>query len=314
MAAVTLTLTNLIPTIYEAMDIVARERVGLIPAVSRNSNAERAAKDQSILSPVVGTMAAEDLEVDNVSSSAPNQTISNVELKITKSRSVPFGINAEQQRGLINAGTYATINRDRIAQAIRTLTNEIESDLAGLHIHASRAVGTYNAVPFATAADLTDFANMAEVLEENGAPSQDWHVGLGSRAMNNLRGKQSSLFKVNEAGTDELLRDGTLGVVENFNIHPSKQIKRAVTIGTAADATTNTTGYAIGETEITLASAGTGSILAGDIITFAGDPHQYVVKVGDAQVSNGGTITLAEPGLQQAIPAAATNITVVGAT
>ncbi len=314
MAAVTLTLTDLIPTIYEAMDIVARERVGLISAVSRNSNAERAAKDQSILSPVVGTMAAEDLEVDNVSSSAPNQTISNVELKITKSRSVPFGINAEQQRGLINAGTYATINRDRIAQAIRTLTNEIESDLAGLHIHASRAVGTYNAVPFATAADLTDFANMAEVLEENGAPSQDWHVGLGSRAMNNLRGKQSSLFKVNEAGTDELLRDGTLGVVENFNIHPSKQIKRAVTVGTAADATTNTTGYAIGASEITLASAGTGSILAGDIITFAGDPHQYVVKVGDAQVSNGGTIILAEPGLQQAIPAAATNITVVGAT
>lgn len=314
MAATTLTLTNLIPTIYEAMDVVARERVGLIPAVSRDSSAERAAKDQSILSPVVGTMTAEDLEVDNVSSSAPNQTIGNVEIKITKSRSVPFGINGEQQRGLLNAGTYATVNRDRIAQAIRTLTNEIEADLAALHIHASRAVGTYNAVPFATAADLSDFANMAEVLEENGAPSNDWHAGLGSRAMNNLRGKQSSLFKVNEAGTDALLRDGTLGMVENFLIHPSKQIKRAVTAGTGASATTDNAGYAIGATTITLASAGTGAILDGDIITFAGDANKYVVKTGDANVAGGGTIVLQEPGLQQAIPAAATNITVTAAT
>ena len=52
--------------------------------------------------------------------------------------------------------------------------------------------------------------------------------------------------------------------------------------------------------------------MAGDSITFAGDTNQYIVVSGDADISNGGTITLAAPGLRQAIPASATLITVLG--
>jgi len=61
---------------------------------------------------------------------------------------------------------------------------------------------------------------------------------------------------------------------------------------------------------ITLASAGTGTIKAGDVITFAGDTNKYVVISGDTDVSNGGTITIGEPGLRVAIAASATAITV----
>jgi hypothetical protein len=77
----------------------------------------------------------------------------------------------------------------------------------------------------------------------------------------------------------------------------------------ATSATTDATGYSIGATVITLASAGTGEIIAGDIINFTGDTNDYVIEVGDSDVSDGGTITLAS-GLIQAIPASATAITV----
>jgi hypothetical protein len=310
-----LTLTSLIPTIYNAMDIVSRELVGFIPAVSRDSSAERAALNQVVMSPVVGAMAAEDLTPAAYAADTPAQTIGNVQMTISKARSVPFGITGEETLGLRNAGTLQTINRDRIAQALRTLTNEVETDLSALHVYASRAYGTYNSTPFGTAGDLSDFAQARRILDDNGAPQSDMHMVLGSTAIANIRGKQSGLFKVNEAGTDQLLRFGIIGDVEGFSLHNSAKVKAAVTVGTNnGAATTDTAGYAVGATTITLAAAGTGTIIAGDIITFAGDANKYLVVTGDSDVSNGGSIVIAEPGLRQAIPASATVITTIAAT
>lgn len=292
-----LTLTSLIPTFYNAMDVVSRERIGFIQAVSRDSSAERAAKDQTVMSPVVGAQAAEDLTITNVAATAPSDTIGNVSITISKVRSVPFGITGEETKGLGNAGTLATVNRDRIAQALRTLSNEIETDLAGLHTKASRAFGTVNAAPFGTAADLSDFAQTLKILEDNGAPSSDLHMVLGGTATVNMRGKQSGLFKVNEAGSDELLRTGNMGNVMGYELHNSKQVKAAVTVGTGANYQTNdVAGYAIGATSITL-DTGTGTIIAGDIVTFANDTNKYIVKT--ALASN--VVVLQEPGLQLAL-------------
>ncbi len=310
-----LTLTSLLPTIYEAMDVVSRELVGFIPAVARDSSAERAALNQTVMSPVVGAMTAEDINVGAYPADTPAQTIGNVSMSITKARSVPFGVTGEENRGLNTAGTMGTINRDRMAQAIRTLTNEVETDLAALHIYASRAYGTYNSTPFGTAADLSDFAQARKILDDNGSPQSDMHMVLGSTAVANIRGKQSGLFKINEAGTDQLLRFGVLGDVGGFALHNSAQVKTAVTAGTNnGSASTNNAGYAVGATTLTLASAGTGTIIAGDIITIAGDTNKYLVVTGDSDVSNGGSIVIAEPGLRVAIAASNTVITTIAAT
>ena len=310
-----LTLTSLLPTIYEAMDVVSREMVGFIPAVARDSQAERAALNQTIMSPVVGAMTAEDINVGAYPADTPAQTIGNVSMTISKARSVPFGVTGEENRGLNTAGTMGTINRDRMAQALRTLTNEVETDLAALHIYASRAYGTYNSTAFGTAADLSDFAQARKILDDNGSPQSDMHMVLGSTAVGNIRGKQSGLFKINEAGTDQLLRFGVLGDVMGFALHNSAATKAAVTAGTNnGSAAVNNAGYAVGATTLTLASAGTGTIIAGDIITIAGDTNKYLVVTGDADVSGGGSIVIAEPGLRVAIAASQTVITTIAAT
>ncbi|MFD1690667.1 hypothetical protein ACFSHR_01325 [Azotobacter chroococcum] len=101
--------------------------------------------------------------------------------------------------------------------------------------------------------------------------------------------------------------------LHGFAIRESAQVK-TVSAGTGASATTNAAGYAVGATTITLASAGTGTVIAGDVITFAGDSNKYLVVTGDADVSNGGSITIAAPGLRKAIPASATAITVTAAS
>ncbi|WP_443697689.1 P22 phage major capsid protein family protein [Pseudomonas sp.] len=310
-----LTLTSLIPSIQEAMDVVSRELVGFIPAVSRDSNAERAAVGQMVVSPVVGAMVAEDLVPAAYAADTPNQTIGNVQMTISKARSVPFGITGEESRGLSNAGTLGSINSQRIAQAMRALTNEVEADLAALHIATSRAYGTAGTTPFGTAGDLTDFAQARKILDDNGSPQSDMHMVLGGAAVANIRGKMSTLFQYNTGGpqADALLRLGALGEYQGMLLHNSAQVKEGVAAGSAAAATTNATGYAVGATVITLAAAGTGAVIAGDFISFAGDTNKYGVVSGDADTSNAGTITIAEPGLRVAMSAAAKAITVISA-
>ncbi|EJD6041078.1 P22 coat - protein 5 family protein [Providencia rettgeri] len=296
------TLTGLIPTIYTALDTVSREQVGLIPAVSRNAKADAAAKGQTVTAPVAPIATTVDI---TPGANAPNdgdQSIGNVEVKITKSKMAPVKWNGEEQLALGPAGTYNTILADQFTQAFRALSNEVDADLAALYYASSRAVGEAGKAPFGVAGDLSDAAMARQVMSDNGAPTTDLQMVLGSSAIANLRGKQSVLFKVNESGTDALLREGIIGRLEGFNIHESANVKKHASAAT---------GYLVnGEKEegdiIIAVDTGTGAFKAGDIVTFAGDAHQYVIAVAAAS-----TITLAAPGLRQDL-ADDTAITVLG--
>lgn len=76
--------------------------------------------------------------------------------------------------------------------------------------------------------------------------------------------------------------------------------------GTGTLYTTTAAGFPLGATLIPLIT-GSGTVLAGDVVTFAGDTtHRYTVTAG---VSAPGTITIT-PGLLQAIPTSATAMTI----
>jgi hypothetical protein len=285
------TLTGLIPQIYQGLDIVSRELVGFVPAVARNANAEQVTLNQAIRVPVVPTIASSTITPGVTAPSDGDQTIGYVDVNITKSKYAPIRWNGEEQKGMMAGGQLSTVLANQFAQAFRVLTNEIESDLAGLHLKASRAYGTAGTTPFGS--DVSDSAQMLKLLLDNGAPRTDLQLLIDTSAGAKLR-TLGQLTKGNEAGTTDTLRRGVLLNQHGFAIRESAQIK-TFTKGTGASATTNTAGYAVGATTITLASAGTGTILAGDVITFAGDTNKYVVLTGDADVSNGGTVVLAAP-------------------
>jgi len=305
------TITNLFPEMYSALDVVSRELVGFIPAVARDSTTERAAVNQTVRSFVTPASTAGDITPGVTPPDDGDQTIGNVSLTITKSRRVPVRWNGEQSLSLNNGGA-GTMNvmRDQFAQAFRTLANEVETDLAALHIYASRAYGTAATTPFAST--LADPAQVRKILDDNGAPLSDRHLIIDTSAGAAMR-TLAQLTKANEANDATLLRQGVLLDLHGFAVRESAQVKQAVTVGTGASATTNNAGYAVGATTLTLASAGTGTIIAGDVVTFAGDSNKYLVVTGDADVSGGGTIVIAAPGLRVAMSAATKAITVVAA-
>ena len=305
------TITDLIPDIYNALDVVSRELVGFIPSVTSDMTFERAAVGQTVRSPVAPQSTATDITPGVTPPDDGDQTIGNVSMSITKSRRVPVRWNGEQSLGLNNGGPgRMNIMRDQFAQAMRTLCNEVETDLGALYVHASRAYGAAGTPAFATAGDFTDASNVLKILKDNGAPLSDNQLVMNTAAGANFLGKQA---RVDYAGTDSIQRQGILLPLHGIDLRESAAVVTA-TSGTGASATTDNAGYAIGATVITLASAGTGTVLAGDVITFAGDTNKYVVASGDADVSGGGTITLAAPGLRQAIAGSATNITVIAAS
>jgi hypothetical protein len=304
------TITGLIPTMYNALDVVSREITGLIPAVTSDMTYERAAVGQTVRTPVAPASTASDITPAVTPPNDGDQTIGYTDMTITKARRVPIRWNGEERLGLDNNGAqYNIIFRDQMAQAMRTLTNEVEADLAALHIYGSRAYGTAGTTPFGSS--LADTAQIRKLLVDNGAPLTDLNLVMNTSAGASLR-TLAQLTKANEAGDTSLLRRGVLLDIHGMALRESAQIVTS-TAGTGASATTNTAGYAIGATTITLASAGTGTIIAGDVITFAGDTNKYVVVTGDADVSNGGTVVLAAPGLRKALAASAIAITVVAA-
>ena len=305
------TLTGLTTTIYNALDVVSRELVGFIPSVSSDMTYERAAVGQTVTSPVAPAATASDITPAVTPPNDGDQTIGKVDMTITKARRVPVRWNGEEKRGLDNNGaSYNVILRDQFAQGMRALVNEVEADLAALHLKASRAYGAAGTTPFASS--LGDTAQMRKILADNGAPMGDLQLVIDTGAGANMR-TLANLTRANEAADDNLLRRGVLLDLHGFAIRESAQVK-TVSAGTGASATTNAAGYAVGATTITLASAGTGTIIAGDVITFAGDSNKYLVVTGDADVSNGGSVTIAAPGLRKAIPASATAITVTAAS
>jgi hypothetical protein len=305
------TLTNLIPDLYAALDVVSRELVGMIPAVTVDASVNRAAVNENVRVPIApANTAGGDITPAMSIPAEADQTIGYSTIAITKARAFPFSWNGEEQRGLNNGPGYLGIRANQIAQAMRAAVNEVETDLCALHAVMSRAAGTAGTTPFATTtAGLT---SARKILADNGAPLSDAQLVLDTTAGANLR----TLLNINSTRDESKLPISSQGVItriSDMNIRESGQVVTS-TAGTGATVKTNTAGYAIGATTITLKSTGgTGTVVAGDVITFAGDTNQYVVTSGDSDISDGGTITIAAPGLRKAIAASETVITIVAA-
>lgn len=306
------TLTNLIPDIYAALDVVSRELVGFIPAVARDASADRVATNQTLRIPIAPTNTAGGNATPAMSlPNAADQTIANMTLTISKSRFFPFSWTGEEQRAVDMGPGFLTLKQTQIAQAMRTAVNEIEVDVAtAAYKGASRAYGTVATTPFGTAGDYSDAAQIRKILDDNGAPMTDRALILNTTAGANIRAKQAQAYM---AGANDLQRNGVLFDIAGFAFRESAQIVTA-TAGAMASATTSAAALTVGQTVLPLATAGTGVCAAGDIITLANDTNKYVVasvSFAGANPASGDSITIAAPGIRMAQTSAARAITMI---
>jgi hypothetical protein len=276
-----------------ARDIVAKEPVGFIPAVEIDAKASQAAVGQEVTTPVTPVATTGDITPGQNPPDDGDQAIGSLSMKITKSKYSPIRWSGEELKGFEQNGTYKEVLAQQFAQSIRALRNLVEADLAALAVRASRATGTAGTTPFAT--DLSDPANLRKILQDNGAPLSDLQLVINTTAGAKLR-SLGQLNKANEAGTVSMRESGILLDIHGFKIRESGKAAY-VTAGTGTGYLVNKAdGYAIGATSIAV-DTGTGTIKAGNVVTFEGDTNKYIAAADLA----GGVLTLAAPGLQQAL-------------
>lgn len=291
-------LTDLAADIYKAADIVAREAVGVIPSITINGGSEEAAQGDVVRSHVtraatVNTSAAPSMTIPE----GDDQTIDNKTMTVSQIASVRIPWTGEDMKHVNNGSGFETIYGDQVMQAMRGIVNTIEAYAAGiLYKGASRAFGTAGTTPFGS--NFNEVAEMRQILFDNGMPVNDGRISLvvNSNAGTNLR-QLAQLQKVNESGNEALLRRGTLLDLQGFMLKESAGIQ-AHTKGTATllDAAG---GEPLGEVNIALDGGDGGTLLSGDVVTFAGDTNKYVVNTGFTAAA--GTAVIGGPGLRAAL-------------
>jgi hypothetical protein len=290
------TLTNLAADLYVRHDRVMRELCGFIPSVTINAGAERAAYNDTVRSfatraVTVGTSYSPSMTIPE----GTDQTVDNLSMTLDSFANVQIPWTGEDVKHLNNGAGFEAVRQDQVSQAIRALMNKIELAIAlKAKAGSSRAYGTAGTTPFAS--DISALPQIRKILADNGAPMDDgqWSLVMDTTAGANLR-SIPQLQKVNESGEANMLRQGTLSNLVGFMLKESAQISLH-TKGTGSGYLLNDATPAIGDTTIT-ADTGTGTVLGGDIVTFAGTTDQkYVVNTA----LSGGSFTIGSPGMQDA--------------
>ena len=178
-------LTDLAADIYKAADVVGRELVGFIPAVTVNANgSERVAKGDVVRASFTRAASVVDVSESMTIPEGTDQTVDNKTLTISKTRAVQIPYTGEDVRHLNNGIGFETVYGDQIAQAMRALVNEIEADVAAeAYTNASRAFGTAGTTPFGS--NFSEVAEIRQILADNGMPMND---GQASIVLNTVAG------------------------------------------------------------------------------------------------------------------------------
>jgi len=279
----------------KAAEIVGRELVGFIPSMRINAGSERVTQGGTVTSiknqkatvneSVTPAMAIP--EGDDRTFTAPSATLNQV-------ANVMMNYTGEETHAIDMDYGFETVNGNAYLEAFRGIRNKIEAKCGiALKNAASRAYGTAGTTPFAS--DHKAINHTRQLLVDNGMFLEgDTSLVIDSLAGTNLR-NLSHLYKVNEAGGSGLLRQGVLNDISGIAIRETGNAPTH-TKGTGTSYQTSAA-EALESTTINV-DTGSGTVVAGDIVTFTGDTvNKYVVNTA----LSGGSYTIGAPGIQAAV-------------
>lgn len=284
------TLTEVIPQLLAQGLMALREMVVMPQLVNRAYESLAGPEGSTIDVPIPSAIAVQDVTPSNTPPATADVAPTSVPIALNRWKEAPFYMT-DKDLMEVQRGTLPMI----ASEAVKGLANEVDQYLLAFASQFYGSYGTAGTTPFGDE-KTTDATGIRTILNKQLAPRDPRHVVLDPDAEGsalNVRAFQDASFG---GGVQELL-EGRMNRKLGFQWWMDQNVQQH-TAGTGANYVTNTgTVLPVGTKSIPV-DTGTGTILTGDIISFANHTQTYVVTADHS----GGTGTVSiEPGLVAAV-------------
>lgn len=286
------TLTEVIPKLL-AQGLLALRQQAIMPRlVNRGYEVMAGQKGSTVDIPIPSAVTVQDVTPAATPPSTADVAPTRVSIALSSWKEAPFYLTDKDMLESM-MGTIPM----QASEAVKAIANQLDADIMALYKDVYGFAGTAATTPFAT--DVSAYtAGARKILNQQLAPMDDRRVVLDPAAEANalgLRAFQDASFRADTAG----IINGQIGTKlgadwfmdQNVVSHVAGTNNQAYLINNGA-------GYPTGTKTVTT-DTGTGTILAGDILSFSGVTGTYVV----VSTVGGGTVTSItfEPGLAGAV-------------
>ena len=281
------TWTEVVPKLLAQGLLALREQIVLPQLVNRAYEALAGQRGSTIDVPIPSAITATEVSPSNTPPPNVDSAPTSVPIPLNQWYEATFHLTDKEELEVMQG-----VIPMQASEAVKAIANKVETHLFGFYTGVYGFAGTPGMTPFAS--DLTAFTDARKTLHEQLAPFDPRVCVIDPDAEANalnLRAFQDASYRGDTAG----IVAGQIGQKLGSMWVMSQQVPTH-TAGTGSGYVVNKGGgQAIGDTDITV-DAGSGTILIGDIVTFAGHDQPYVVAA--ALASNQFRIA---PGLQAAV-------------
>jgi len=283
------TLTSLLVTIMSRGLPSLRKACVMSRLVRTDFQMELSKQGKTIDLPVPQSLTVSDVTSSSTPLSPTGLTPTTVQISLNKWKRVHFALDDQELTQIESDMNFVPM---QMGEAFKALGEQVNSDLMALYADVYGYVGTAATTPFATTvAGATD---ARKALANQLAPLDPRYGVLNPDAMANALAL-AAFSSFQQSSDPNVVIEGSLGRKYGMNWVEDQQIPTH-TAGTGSGYLINNGGgYAAGIKTVAV-DTGSGTIIAGDVVTFAGVTGTYVVT----SALSGGSFSF-YPGLAGAV-------------
>jgi len=293
------------PRLVAQAGMVLRKNCVMPRLVNSDYSPSPEMKGATVNVPIPSAVSVEDVIPGPTSTQAPDTSLKSVPINLNQWKMARFYLTDKDLQEVAASSVVPM----QLQEAAKSLADFVNEYILGLYVKAYGFVGVPGTTPFAT--DHSEIVDAGRVLTTQLAWKRDRRFVFDEFTEANAL-KLPAFSNVSFTGDATAINEGRIIHKLGFDWEAMQGVQTHVKGTIAATGALTVNGaHLAGATVVSLAAgvAQTGTLVPGDIITFAGDTQTYVVSVGNTWAGSDNQSVTINPGLKVA-PAGGEAVTV----